>query len=82
MDMMKHDVVEKVVYEENDCVWIMVEKFFSFQWAYKHDYVDWELKHMKVGSTITFSDIWAWKIEIQLNRIYLMCDWSFVMFNI
>ena len=24
--MMKHDVVEKVVYEENDCVRIMVEK--------------------------------------------------------
>ena len=50
--MRKHDIVEKVVYKENDCVWIMVEKkIISFEWAYEHDYVNWELKHMRVGST-------------------------------
>ena len=55
---------------------------FSLKWAYEHDYVDWELKHIRVGSTITFSEIWTWKIEIQFNLNSLMCDWSFVMFNI
>ena len=71
--MMKHDITEKVVDDENDCVNYGWDKF-SFEWAYEHDYVDWELKHMKVGSTITFSEIWAWKIELQLNLIFLMCD--------
>ena len=74
---MKHDIAKKVVYNENDCVNYGWEKI-SFKWEYEHDYVDWELKHIKVGSTITFSEIWAWKIEIHLNLIFLMwlifCD--------
>ena len=36
---MKHNIAEKVVYNENDCVWIMVEKK-NFEWPYEHDYVD------------------------------------------
>ena len=56
--MIKHDIAEKIVYKENDCVNYGWEKF-SLEWAYEHDYVDWQLKHMRVSSTITFSEIWA-----------------------
>ena len=58
MEMMKHDMVEKVVDDENECVWIMIEESYLVN------------KHMSMIMLIENWSTWEWILTKTLSEIW------------